>query len=64
MTKKIRLLCSVLQYIISIYEYIRSRNQDKKINDSREFFEQLVSEYSTCGRFWKIYIEQEVHNFI
>lgn len=34
--------------------------KDKKINESREFFEQLISEYPTCGRVWKIYIEQEV----
>jgi cleavage stimulation factor subunit 3 len=34
--------------------------QEKKIADSRDFFEQLVSDYPTCGRFWKIYIEQEL----
>ena len=34
--------------------------QEKKINDSREFFEQLITDYPTCGRFWKIYIEQEL----
>jgi len=34
--------------------------QEKKISDSREFFEQLVDEFPSCGRFWKIYIEQEL----
>ncbi|CAF0768409.1 unnamed protein product [Brachionus calyciflorus] len=34
--------------------------QEKKIQDSRDFFEQLVADYRTCGRFWKIYIEQEL----
>ncbi len=34
--------------------------KEKRISESREFFEQLINDYSTCGRFWKIYIEQEV----
>ena len=39
--------------------------QETDINESRELFEILVNEYETCGRFWKIYIEQEVFiNFI
>lgn len=28
--------------------------------DSREFFERLVEAFPLTGRFWKIYIEQEV----
>lgn len=34
--------------------------QEKKIGDSRDFFEQLLIDFPTCGRFWKIYIEQEL----
>ncbi|CAF0806537.1 unnamed protein product [Didymodactylos carnosus] len=34
--------------------------QDKKIADSRDFYEQLVAQFSTCGKFWKIYIESEM----
>jgi cleavage stimulation factor subunit 3 len=34
--------------------------QDKKINDSRDFFEQLITDFPTCGRYWRIYIEQEL----
>lgn len=34
--------------------------QEKKISESRDFFEQLVLDYPTCGRFWRIFIEQEL----
>lgn len=34
--------------------------QEKKISETRDFFEQLITDYPTCGRFWKIYIEQEL----
>jgi hypothetical protein len=34
--------------------------QDKKIAESREFYESLVTQFPTCGKFWKIYIEAEV----
>jgi hypothetical protein len=37
--------------------------QESNINESREFYEELIQEFSTCGRFWKIYIEQEVSSF-
>ena len=31
-----------------------------KIDDAREIYERLVSVFPTCGRYWKVYIEQEV----
>jgi hypothetical protein len=34
--------------------------QDKKIAESREFYESLVTQFPTCGKFWKIYVESEV----
>lgn len=34
--------------------------KEKKIAESREFFELLVAQFPTCGKFWKIYIEAEV----
>ena len=34
--------------------------QDKPIDKAREFFEELVGNFPTCGRFWKIYIEEEL----
>jgi hypothetical protein len=36
--------------------------QTKRIEESRETFEKLVSVFPTSGRFWKVYIEQEVWN--
>uniref|UniRef100_A0A1B6CGC0 Cleavage stimulation factor subunit 3 n=1 Tax=Clastoptera arizonana TaxID=38151 RepID=A0A1B6CGC0_9HEMI len=34
--------------------------QSRWINDVRPFFEQLVATYPSTGRYWKIYIEQEM----
>lgn len=34
--------------------------QNRWINDVRPFFERLVATFPTTGRYWKIYIEQEV----
>ncbi|CAF4257525.1 unnamed protein product, partial [Rotaria sp. Silwood2] len=34
--------------------------QDKKITESREFYESLITQFPTCGKFWKIYIESEL----
>lgn len=34
--------------------------QNRWINDVRPFFERLVSTFPTTGRYWKIYIEQEM----
>ena len=30
------------------------------VGEMRPFYEQLIFTFPTCGRFWKIYIEQEV----
>eukprot|EP00116_Pleurobrachia_bachei_P015971 sb/3476233/ len=39
--------------------------QEKHIDHSRKVYERLMSTYPTCGRFWKLYIEEELkcHNF-
>uniref|UniRef100_A0A1B6J9Z5 Suppressor of forked domain-containing protein n=1 Tax=Homalodisca liturata TaxID=320908 RepID=A0A1B6J9Z5_9HEMI len=34
--------------------------QTRYINEVRPFFEELVANFPTCGRYWKIYIEQEM----
>ncbi|KAF6206292.1 hypothetical protein GE061_017522 [Apolygus lucorum] len=34
--------------------------QNRWINDVRTFFERLVNTFPTSGRYWKIYIEQEM----
>ncbi|XP_073984084.1 cleavage stimulation factor subunit su(f) isoform X2 [Rhodnius prolixus] len=34
--------------------------QNRWINDVRPFFERLVATFPTTGRYWKIYIEQEM----
>ncbi|KAI5695245.1 hypothetical protein M8J75_013216 [Diaphorina citri] len=36
--------------------------QTRWINEVRPFFEQLVTTYPTTGRYWKIYIEQEMRS--
>jgi hypothetical protein len=32
----------------------------KKIDEARPVFERLVNQFPTSGRYWKLYIEQEV----
>lgn len=34
--------------------------QTRKIDDARPYFERLVSQFPTSGRYWKLYIEQEM----
>lgn len=36
--------------------------QQRKIEEMRQLFEKLVKMFPTTGRFWKMYIEQEVSN--
>ena len=33
---------------------------DRSIDEARETYERLVEVFPTCGRYWKLYIEQEV----
>ena len=32
----------------------------RSIDEARETYERLVEIFPTCGRYWKLYIEQEV----
>ena len=32
----------------------------RSIDEARETYERLVEVFPTCGRYWKLYIEQEV----
>ncbi|VDP61086.1 unnamed protein product [Schistosoma mattheei] len=34
--------------------------QSKKIDDAREVFERIVTQFPVAGQYWKIYINQEV----
>ena len=34
--------------------------QCRSIDEARETYERLVEIFPTCGRYWKLYIEQEV----
>lgn len=34
--------------------------QSRPINDVRTMYEKLIAAFPTTGRYWKIYIEQEV----
>ncbi len=37
--------------------------QMKKTEDARRIYERLVTRFPNAGRYWKIYIEHEVHIF-
>jgi len=34
--------------------------KEKSIDETREFFEELVNQFIGCSRYWKVYIEQEL----
>ncbi len=48
------------RYSTESWNILIKEAQDKPIEAVRQFFEDLVDTFPTCGRFWKIYIEQEV----
>ena len=35
-------------------------NPARSVDEARETYERLVEIFPTCGRYWKLYIEQEV----
>ena len=35
--------------------------QCRSVDEARETYERLVEIFPTCGRYWKLYIEQEVN---
>lgn len=48
---------------IEAWSVILRDAQSKKIEDARESFEKLITQFPTAGQYWKIYIQQEVNNF-
>lgn len=47
-------------YDLEAWSLLIRESQIKWINDIRPLFEKLVSTFPSSGRYWKIYIEQEV----
>lgn len=47
-------------YDMEAWSLLIREAQNRWIGDVRPFFEQLVTVFPTTGRYWKIYIEQEV----
>ena len=43
-----------------IFNLIYNYKKEKSAEETREFFEELISLFPTCGKYWKFYIEQEV----
>ena len=50
-------------YNLESWEVITRDAQTRKIEEAREIFEEIVEFFPTSGKFWKIYIEQEVNTF-
>jgi len=48
------------QYDLETWSMLIREAQLRWVNDVRPFFEKLVSTFPSSGRYWKIYIEQEV----
>ena len=51
-------------YDMEAWNLIIKDAQSRRIDESRDTFERLVTYFPTSGRFWKIYIEQEVRTRI
>ena len=50
-------------YNLESWEVITRDAQTRKIEEARDIFEEIVEFFPTSGKFWKIYIEQEVNTF-
>ena len=51
-------------YDLDAWNILLRELQTRRIEDVRALFEKLVKIFPTTGRFWKIYIEQEVRSLI
>ena len=47
-------------YDMEAWSLIIRDAHNRNIEDSRSIFEKLVNTFPTTGKFWKMYIEQEV----
>ncbi len=47
-------------YDLEAWGQILREAQLRKIDDARVHFERLITEFPTSGRYWKMYIEQEM----
>lgn len=47
-------------YDMEAWSLIIRDAQNRNIEESRTIFEKLVDTFTTTGKFWKMYIEQEV----
>lgn len=47
-------------YDVDSWSLLIREAQTRSINDVRSVYEKLIVAFPTTGRYWKIYIEQEV----
>lgn len=47
-------------YDVDSWSLLIREAQTRPINDVRTMYEKLITAFPTTGRYWKIYIEQEV----
>ncbi|KAL7678079.1 hypothetical protein ACOME3_004308 [Neoechinorhynchus agilis] len=45
---------------VDAWSVLLSDAKKRSVDDTRDFFESLVSQFPTCGRYWKSYIEAEL----
>ena len=45
---------------IESWQMLIKNAQCRNIDEARDTYERLVDAFPTCGRYWKLYIEQEV----
>lgn len=51
-------------YDVDSWSLLIREAQNRSINDVRSMYEKLIIAFPTTGRYWKIYIEQEVTIFL
>jgi len=48
------------EYDLDAWNLVIKEAQSRRIEESRPFYERLVTQFPNSGRFWKVYIEHEV----
>ncbi|GFV83278.1 cleavage stimulation factor subunit 3 [Trichonephila clavipes] len=47
-------------YDVEAWSIIVRDAQNKKMEDARPYYEKVVAQFPSAGRYWKLYIEHEV----
>ena len=51
-------------YNVESWVVLMKETSNMMEEDARKIFERLVNQFPTCGKYWKIYIDFEVFDFL